>query len=67
MEEGAILKEADHPRMKLWYTGKEVLIKKMFHLTHKENIKKITEVLRNQGNCDSQFRYCGNVGLKKLH
>ena len=42
-EEGAILKRgggANHPRMKLWYRGEEVLIKKVFHLTQKENIKK---------------------------
>ena len=41
-EEGTILKRAgtNHPRMKLWYRGEEVLIKKVFHLTQKENIKK---------------------------
>ena len=26
--------------MKLWYRGEEVIIKKVFYLTHKENIKK---------------------------
>ena len=30
--------------MKLWYRGKEVLIKILFHLTHKENIEKTKEV-----------------------
>ena len=28
----------------LWYKGKEVPIKKVFHLTHKKNIEKIKEV-----------------------
>ena len=32
--------------MKLWYRGEEVIIKKVFYLTHKENIKKTKEVLR---------------------
>ena len=32
-------KGANHPCMELWYRGKEVLITKVFHLTHKENIK----------------------------
>ena len=36
--------------MKLWYRGKEFLIKKVFHLTYKENIKKSKEVLRKPGN-----------------
>ena len=30
-------------------TYEEVLIKKVFHLTHKENIKKTKEVLRKPG------------------
>ena len=37
------------PWMKLWFRGKEVLIKKVFHLTHKENIKKTKELLRKPG------------------
>ena len=37
---------ANHPWMKLTYRDKEVLVKKMFHLTNKENIKKTKEVLR---------------------
>ena len=32
--------------MKLWYRGKEILIKKVFDLTHKENIEKNKEALR---------------------
>ena len=28
---------ANHPRIKLWYRGEEVLMKKVFYLTHKEN------------------------------
>ena len=35
-----------HPWMKLWYGGKEILIKKEFDLTHKENIEKNKEALR---------------------
>ena len=34
--------------MKLRYRGKEVQSKNVFHLTHKENIKKTKEVLRKQ-------------------
>ena len=37
---------ANHPWMKLAYRDKEILIKKMFHFTNKENIKKTKEVLR---------------------
>ena len=29
--------------MKLWYRGKDVLINKMFDLTHKENVEKTRE------------------------
>ena len=32
--------------MKFTLTGKEILIKKVFHLTHKENIEKNKEVRR---------------------
>ena len=32
--------------MKFALTGKEILIKKVFHLTYKENIEKSKEVLR---------------------
>ena len=39
----------NHPWMKLWYRGKEILIKKVFHLTHKENIEKAKEALKKQG------------------
>ena len=50
-EERAILKDdggrgTNHPWMRLWYRGEEVLVKKVFHLTDKENIKKTREVLR---------------------
>ena len=31
---------ANHPRMKLWFRGEEVLIKEVFHLTRQEKIKK---------------------------
>ena len=58
---------ASHFRMKLWYTGEEALIKKVFHLTHKENIKKTKEVLRKPGSCDFQFRYCETVCIKLLY
>ena len=46
-EEGAILKKggSDLGRNRC----EEVLIKKVFHLTHKENIKKTEEVLRKPG------------------
>ena len=37
------------PWMKLWLRGKEALIKKVFHLTRKENIKKTKELLRKPG------------------
>ena len=46
-----------------WNNG----IKKVFHLIHKENIKKIKEVLRKPGSCDSQFRSCETVCFKILH
>ena len=39
----------NHPQIKLWYRGKEMLIKKVFHLTHKENIGETMEVLRKPG------------------
>ena len=39
----------NHPWMKLWYRGKGILIKKVFHLTQKENIEKTKEVLRKPG------------------
>ena len=50
-EEGAILKGEgkNHPWMKLWYRCEEVLVKKVFHLTHEEKIKKTKEVLRKPG------------------
>ena len=50
-EEGAILKGEgkNHPWMKLWYRCEEVLVKKVFHLSHKEKIKKTKEVLRKPG------------------
>ena len=32
-------------RMKLWYGGKEVLINKVFDLTHYENIRKTKETI----------------------
>ena len=32
-----------------WNRCEEVLIKKVFHLTHKDNIKKTEEVLRKPG------------------
>ena len=72
VEEGAISNGgggggASHFRMKLWYTGEEALIKKVFHLTHKENIKKTKEVLRKPGSCDFQFRYCETVCIKLLY
>ena len=35
--------------MKLWYRGKEFVMKKVFHLAHKENIEKTKEVLRKPG------------------
>ena len=35
--------------MKLWYIRKEILIKKVFYLTHKETIEKIKEALRKPG------------------
>ena len=38
--------ETNHRWMKLWYRGKEILIKRVFHLIHKENIEKTKEVLR---------------------
>ena len=36
----------NHPLMKLLYRCEEVLIKKVFHLIHKENMKKSKKVLR---------------------
>ena len=52
-EEGEILKGrggmANHPQMKLWFRGEEVLIKKVFHLTHTENVKEEKEVSRKPG------------------
>ena len=44
----------------------EVVIKKVFHLTHKENVKKTKEVLENHGTWDSQIRYCETVCIKIL-
>ena len=35
--------------MKLTLTGKEILINKVFRLTHKENIEENKEVLRKLG------------------
>ena len=32
--------------MRLWQRGKKILIKKVFHLTHKENTEETKEVLR---------------------
>ena len=46
-EEGAILKKRGSDLG--WNRCEEVLIKKVFHLTHKENIKKTEEVLRKPG------------------
>ena len=37
--------EANHPWMKLWHRGKEVLIYKMFDLTREENIKKTRKAI----------------------
>ena len=49
-EKEAILMEGtNQPRMKLLFWGEEVLIKKVFHITHKENTKKTKEVLRKPG------------------
>ena len=39
----------NQPSMKLLYRSKKVLIKKVFHLIHKDNINKIKEVLRKLG------------------
>ena len=39
----------NHTRMKLWYRGEDVLTKKVFSLTHEENIKKTKEVSRKPG------------------
>ena len=36
----------NHPSIKLCYICKEILIKKVFHLTLKENLQKTKEVLR---------------------
>ena len=36
---------ANQPRVKLWYRGNKVLIYKVFHLTHKQNIKKTREAI----------------------
>ena len=46
-KEGAIFKreKANHPWMKLWHRGKEVLIYKMFDLTREENIKKTRKAI----------------------
>ena len=41
-KEGAILKRVNHPRLRLWYRGER---KKIFHLTHKESIKKTKEAM----------------------
>ena len=38
-----------HPRMKRWSRSGEVLLKKVFLLAHKENIKKTKEILRKPG------------------
>ena len=46
-EEGAILNKGGSDLG--WNRCEEVLIKKVFHLTHKENIKKTKEVLRKPG------------------
>ena len=32
-----------HPWMKMWCRGEEFLIKKVIHLTHKENIEKVKQ------------------------
>ena len=59
---------ANHPQIKLWYRSEEVLIKKAFHLTHKENQdRKPKKYYENQGSCDSQFKYCETVCIKILH
>ena len=44
----------NHPWMKQWQRGKEILIKKVFHLTHTENIEKTKEVLRKLGRQNSR-------------
>ena len=41
--------------------------KEVFHLIHKENIKKTKEALKNHGSCDFQFRYCETECIKILH
>ena len=58
---------ASQHRMKLWFRGEGVLIKRVFHLTRKENIRKTKEVLTNQGSFDCQFRYLETVCVKVLH
>ena len=35
----------DQLRMKLWYRGKDVLINKIFDLTHEEIVQKTTEAI----------------------
>ena len=45
-KEGAILKwGGNHPCMKLWYRGKEILLNEVFDLTHKENIRKTKDAI----------------------
>ena len=39
----------NHTRMKLWYRGEDVLTKKVFPLTHEENIRKTKELSREPG------------------
>ena len=49
-EEGTILNGGENrPWIKLSHRCEEVVIKKVFHLTHKKNIKKTKEVLRKPG------------------
>ena len=46
---GGFSKEGEgvnHPWMKLLCRGKKVVIKKVFHLTHEENIKETKEITR---------------------
>ena len=57
----------NHPRMKLWFRGEEVLLKKCFILHIKKILRKPRKYQENQGSCDFQFKYCETVCVKILH
>ena len=47
----------NNPWMKLWERGKKIGTKKVFHLTHKENIEETKGVLRKLGRLSLPLKY----------